>query len=474
MTNENEMWVAAFGPDATGATAEDRARTSKRSFVRSMDQLAEDHPLAKGRRLTAFEALTAYGMDNLLQVASEGSTLLAANPTAAGRVLRERRERLNLSARSVAARARLELRVVEQAELSARLPIREYERIARALGLDERFISFSAHAVGGDDLAVRLRAMGDERPRMTHSAVAAIAEAAWVAMTQIRLETDLGVRPPDTGLHVSSNYGHPGYPAYRHGYFLAGDARKKLALGEGPLPCALRTICEDRLGIPLVQAELGDAIAGATVEVAGRRAVVVNLAGRNADVYIRRSTIAHELGHLLYDSTARLDALRVDDYEELERPADQVTDYVEQRANAFSVEFIAPQCQVLECYRKASADPVGAVMDRFGVSFTVARYQIWNGHERKIPLESLTTKTCHPDPRFEAIEAFTAYYHPIKGLSVMRAGRFSAIVLRAAEDRILSWDSAAELLGCSELDVRQAAGAIRELFPTVFMGPAQR
>jgi histidine ammonia-lyase len=60
-------------------------------YVRSIDQLAKDSIKAKGRRLTAREALDAYGFEKLLEVASEGSALLAESIDAAGRVLKARR-----------------------------------------------------------------------------------------------------------------------------------------------------------------------------------------------------------------------------------------------------------------------------------------------------------------------------------------------------------------------------------------------
>jgi hypothetical protein len=376
---------------------------------------------------------------------------------------------LNLSTGQVAARTTLPLRVIEEAEKSRRLPIRDYERIARVLGLDERYISVRAEPdVANRELAVRLRRIGDNYPRMTALAVSAIAEAAWVAQTQVRLEEQLGIGPRDTGIEPSPNYGSSGYPPYKQGYFLAMDARERLGLGLGPLQKYLRELCEDVLGIPLIQAELGEHIAGVTVQAGVRRAIVVNVTGRNRHVYVRRSTIAHELGHLLYDIDAELRKLHVDDYDELEKLAEQLPDRVEQRANAFAIEFIAPQKAAVECYERATDDPVGSVMDTFGISYTAARYQLWNGLDRKIDLDDLVTERRRPEPSFESGEAYTADYHPIQGIAVPRAGRFSAVVLRAAENNIVSWQTAADYLDCKETQLRASTNGIRELFPSVF------
>ncbi|MHB8878319.1 MAG: helix-turn-helix domain-containing protein, partial [Myxococcaceae bacterium] len=214
------MLDAIFGR-VPGDTPEERASHSERIFVRSIDQLAEDSPSARGRRLTAREALEAYGLEKLAEAALEGSALLAASRDSLARVLRDRREQLGLDIRRVATRANVDVSVVEAAERSKRVSVRACEKIARSLGLDERFISVRAEPEGNNRVAVRLRTIGSENPRMTQAAVSAISEAAWVAMTQIRLEEALGLRPRPTGIEYSPNYGSPGFPAFEWGYTLA-------------------------------------------------------------------------------------------------------------------------------------------------------------------------------------------------------------------------------------------------------------
>ncbi|MDI7268800.1 MAG: XRE family transcriptional regulator [Myxococcota bacterium] len=466
--NELPSFEDALAGDAPDDVLWRAAARSDRLFVRGLDQIAEDGEEARGRKMTAIEALDAYGRQKLREVLAEGAALLCESPSSAGRVLFGRRDLLGLQIRHVASRAGVEPRVVEQAEQSKRLPIREYERIAQALGLDERYISFRSEPVGNERLAYRLRTVGDDLPRMTPSAVSAIAEAVWVATTQTRLESGLGMVVPQWEIQTSSNYGAPGYPAYMQGYYLAHDARKKLALGDGPLTRPLREICEDVLGIPLIQADMGEAIAGVTVQVGDRRAVVLNLSGRNRHVYVRRCTVAHEIGHILYDDDAYLNQLRVDEYDELESPPERLNDPVEQRANAFSVEFIAPKRAMVESFHRETDDPVGAAMDAYGISFTAARYQIWNGLDRSVSWDSLATRRREPDQRFEAGERFTVDFHPVRGIPASRAGRFSAVVLRAAEEGRVSWQTAAEYLRCSAEDLKAAADDTRALFPAVF------
>jgi Zn-dependent peptidase ImmA (M78 family)/transcriptional regulator with XRE-family HTH domain len=458
-----------FG-EGEGTTPEARARVSSRRFVRGLDELTFDEsPRAKGRRLTAREALDAYGFEVLSEVATEGSALLCESVDAVGRALRERRAQLDLPIRTIASETGLAPEVIEALEASKRRPIRDYERVARVLGLDERLLSFRSDPGGNREVAVRLRDMHDEKPVLTSSVVVSLAEAAWVAMTQVRLEVELGLPASSHAFEQESFYGSSQYPAYKVGYELADVFRDQLGLGEEPIP-SMRDLLERELRIPVVQADLGKRIAGATVESLGRRAIVVNLSGRNQNAFVRRSTLAHELCHLLFDPHQRLRSLRVDEYAELDQRDDQVVDPVEQRANAFAVQLLAPRGAALQLYDQSTEEPLWQVLDRFGISFTAARYQIWNGLERSVPLDSIYSQRSAPEADWEGREAYTTTFHPIRALAdhPSRAGRFSAVVLRAAEESVISWDTASEWLFCSEQDLQRAAPSIRELYADLF------
>ncbi|MDP3939738.1 MAG: ImmA/IrrE family metallo-endopeptidase [Deltaproteobacteria bacterium] len=466
MTEHSDRLIEiAFGSRA--ANAEAAAQASGRVYVRGLGQLAEDHPKATGRRLTALEALRTYGIEVLAEVGAEGYAKLARAAEVAGRVLKLRREQLGLDRRHVALRAGLPEDVVRAAEESRKLSIRSYERVARALGLDERYVSVRPEPEGNERIAVRLRTIGEADPRLGAGTVSALAEAAWVAMTQIRLEEELGLVPPRTGIEHSNNYGTPGFPAYQWGYQLAADARSKLGLGAGPI-LSMRSLAEERLGLPVIQAELGEAIAGVTIETVSRRAIVINLSGENRHVFVRRATVAHELGHLLYDPQRSLRDLRVDAYGDLDKPAEELPDPVEQRANAFAADFLVPQSEAVTVFRSAKTDGLGEVMYRFGVSFTAARYQIWNGIDRKGRLEDLRTERRAFPAEWEGRETYTVDYHPIPKLRPTRAGRFGAVAARAAEEGLISWDTAGEWLEVSADEVRRVVPQLRELFPAVW------
>jgi Zn-dependent peptidase ImmA (M78 family)/transcriptional regulator with XRE-family HTH domain len=487
-TVDRRLLDAVFGEDSTGATPEERAVTSKAIFVRSLDQLAFDTQAATGHKLTAWEALATYGWDVLAEVGGEGAALLCAGPRAAGNALRSRRESLGLDLRHVARRAGLNVKLVDMVERTdPSMPITVYEKIGRTLCLDERFLSVHHGPAGNEELVVRLRtASVEDNARLTPSVVSDLAEAAWVALTQYRLERQMGLSGSFARFNPSYNYGDPNYPAFRHGYYLAQQARSRLGLGNDSLKPSLREICENILGIPLIQAELGEQIAGATIQVtlgqifswseaeqSSVRAIIINLSGRNRNVFIRRSTLAHELGHLLYDPPGKLRQLRVDDYDALERDPYQVVDYVEQRANAFGVEFIAPQAAVVDQFRSSEAageNGVEAVVNKFGISYTAARYHIWNALDRDRPLDDLTAQLTRPSDEWQGKETYTADYHPISSLPPSRSGRFSAVVVQAAKKGAISWNTAAEYLMTSREDVKEQADAILDLFPGVEAG----
>ncbi|MFS8067828.1 MAG: ImmA/IrrE family metallo-endopeptidase [Byssovorax sp.] len=370
----------------------------------------------------------------MAEVATEGSALLCESVDAAGRVLRERRAQLDLPIRTIASETGLPPEVIEALEASRRRPVREYEKVARVLGLDERKLSFRSAPEGNQDVAVRLRDMHDTRPVLTSSVVISLAEAAWVAMTQLRLETELALPASRYRFQVDAFYGSSRHPAFKVGYELADSFRAELGLGEEPIS-SMRDLLERELHIPVIQADLGKRIAGATVESAGRRAIVVNLFGGNQNPFVRRSTLAHELCHLLFDPQQKLRSLRVDEYAELDEREDQRVDPVEQRANAFSVQLLAPQSSAHRLYETTADDQLSLVMDHFGVSFTAARYQIWNALKRAVPLDSIWANKPRPEADWEGREGYTTTYHPVRSLAdhPSRAGRFSAVVLRAAE-----------------------------------------
>jgi hypothetical protein len=189
--------------------------------------------------------------------------------------------------------------------------------------------------------------------------------------------------------------------------------------------------------------------------------------GQNENVWVRRMTIAHELGHLLWDPDPRLTKLRVDAYKDFEdRPFD-TSDPVEARANAFAVEFLAPQSVVRDLYQ-GTADRKQAVrdiMERFGISFTSAKYQIWNSVNRSISLADIRTDNVDPTQDWRGEETYTLDFFKPTSVPEMRTGYFAGLVGAAERRGFISTDSAAAFLGCTERDYSQHAETIGSLYP---------
>ena len=468
-----------FGPEAGGGSIEEVARRSSRKFVRSTGELAVYEPSRNptGHVFTAWEAYSAYGVEILEEALEYGSSILRCARDSTSDALRSRRQALNLSHEEVARAAALSSASVVQCAESApsQVPIRDIEQIAMVLGLDERWVAFRSDSGGDEGLAYRLRTLSAAGPRsavpLTSRTATLFAEAASIIRVQLRLQRWLGIETERESFAPSNDYGSPMTPAWRVGYRLAEDARRTLGLDESPI-ASMRALVEDRLGIPVVQVDLRQNIAGATVvtedEDGGEaRGVILNASGANANVWIRRATLAHELGHLLFDPNERLQNVRVDPYGQSEadpQSHELETDYVEQRANAFAIAFLAP----LEAVRRMVSSPpsnesVVDVMHTYGLSHTAARYHVRNAHfgEYDVPASGAGQV---PSDELTAAENLTLDYFPLQGTSIQRRGKFAALVTQAVEEGYISKDTASLYLQCSvgEFDDRYAT--LREIY----------
>jgi hypothetical protein len=224
---------------------------------------------------------------------------------------------------------------------------------------------------------------------------------------------------------------------------------------------------ESTLKVPLVLLSLPKQLAGATIAVGPARGIAVNVNGPNSNEWVRRATIAHELGHLLWDPDEKLESLIVDTFDEMEEQPPQLRhDYVEARANAFAIELLAPKDYAVELFRSKPDQESGIreVMEHFGVSFTSAKFQIWNALERSIPLESFSVSDVEPTDDWKGRESFTADFFRPKQVPLSRRGRFAWYVVRAMKQNLISDDSAALFLGCSKDELKENTNQILELY----------
>jgi Zn-dependent peptidase ImmA (M78 family)/transcriptional regulator with XRE-family HTH domain len=423
--------------------------------------------------MTAWEAYDAYGLEVIEEAKERGAAILLASPGAAERSIRARRDELGLTQTTVAGAAKVDLLDIERAETPGQqASIALLEKVAVVLGLDERLLAFDPTTGADYELAARLRTMhGNVGPgtEFDERTVVHLAEAGWVISTQDRLRDWL--LPPGSwpGFDQSADYGSREQPAWRVGYELASTARRRLGLGNEPI-ASLRKVVEETLGIPVVQIALPPAIAGATVAVKERRGVVLNTVGMHSNVWVRRFTLAHELGHLLFDPAQRLLSVRVDSFEALHLSPDQVRDEVEQRANAFAIAFLAPPDGVRgivgppETTRELTIDDLRKVITTYGISATAGRYHVENSYWRSHKIPNGRIEEWPADDQ-QAAEDWSLDYFIPRATPPSRRGRIAGLVVAAVDRGLISDDTATRYLSCSIEEYHNAAETIRELFP---------
>ena len=461
MTTTEDL-EAIFGAGSVGVTASERAASSSAVFVRSQFQIARDNPNAGGRRLNASEALRDHGLDALLEVATEGRSPIPFRHDEPAMTLHRRRIELEVEVEAIAKATRLEADIIQGAEtVGNRSQIRDLEIIARALGLDEVAIGRVEGAYGDRQLGVRLRKMhkGGESVRFSPTVVLGLSEASWIISQQIKLSNLLGEKFPARNLFVPSNDYR--YMAFDRGRELAEHTRRLLSLSDHDPINSLKNLAQRILGIPVIQMELPTAFAGATLANGLSRGIVVNEAGYNENVLVRRMTVAHELGHLLWDPDARLNRLAVDTYEAVETRTFG-SDAVEIRANAFAVNLLAPPAGVRSIMSRAESPIMGLseVMNVYRISATAAHWHIKNVTNQEVRLAGVRP----PSPSDEAIADENSnldYFRP-EQVPLSRRGRFAYLTARAQASNLISLDTAASFLRTTISDLEPYLASIRD------------
>lgn len=450
--NEKELSLV-FGEESSGETPEDRARTSNSRFIRSQLQLARYSEQASGRVFRAPEALKIFGWPSLLKVAQDGAAPLISSPQEPAATLKRRREELGLSHDDLKKKTKVASKIIKAAEVPGnRTPIRILENLAQALALDELVLGMIPDARRDENLGVRLREMANDRSQqMAFSAhtVLQFAEAAWVINRQVALQRDL----PETGVGARVSMPTPvsdySYPTYKVGYELARRTRHLLGIDEESPIESVRKVIEDRFNLPLIQEKMNSKLAGATLANGSMRGIVVNEAGANSNVWVRRMTLCHELGHLLWDPDDKLKKVTVDSYADLERSdRDQSRDRAETRANAFAVALLAPPPAV-ESIADRCGEPIEVVMEvmsKFGISATAAKHHVQN--VTGLDTTSISNRDLPaPEDHWVAMENLMLDFFPTNTVPLSRRGKFAWCVAKAYQLNQISLDSAISYLG---------------------------
>ena len=342
-----------FGSKAGGSLVE-CAKQSDRVFVRSQDHLAFDSSEATGQRLTAYETLRNFGEQRIAEILDYGSAILVSNPAGQlgeqpGKRIREWRETLGISRPDVAQRTGVSAKDISNLETgSSRIPVKSLTKICAALSLNEYRVGFEELSEKDRDRGYRFKQLKWDREhpgrQLRKRSAFSLLEDAWLISKQNDLRNMLGKKSGfQTAFKPDHVYGGYDLPAWKIGYELASKTREILGISPREPIANLRSLVEEKLQIPLIQDELSPKIAGATVQSGDDRGIVINIRGKNFNTWSGRLTIAHELGHLLWDPDQKLETLIVDQNERLSEAPWSTNNPVEQRANAFAIEFLAPQ-----------------------------------------------------------------------------------------------------------------------------------
>jgi Zn-dependent peptidase ImmA (M78 family) len=461
-----ELLDAVFGAESTGTTPEDRARTSRRQFVRSQHQLTEYQPGASGRILDATEALRLFGWSALAELADRPSSPLLTDPAQPYQAIERKLDELGVSLREAARKQGWTDDSIRRFQQRKQVPFRDLERLARGLDLeDEDQLGIKVDNTGDQQVAARLRTLRRTDPRrFSANTVLDLAESAWTIRKQMELAQMVDAPELDAVDRFcfcqSDDYGSQTTPTYVVGYRLAQEARQLLGIGEeAPIP-SMKELVEAELGIPVIQLDLYNDLAGATVASRGKRGIVVNLQGDNSDPLVRRMTVAHELGHFLWDPDHRLQRVVVDKYIDLTRNVVRSggsLEREERRANAFAIEFLAPRDAIVKLFHQSgnSAAGLANVIRRYGISRTAATMHLYNVSKGNIVFDHEQIDMIELAGEWEGAESLAVPVFSPKSVPVSRRGRFAGYVVKALDHRLISRDTAASLLGCNpaELDI---------------------
>jgi Zn-dependent peptidase ImmA (M78 family)/transcriptional regulator with XRE-family HTH domain len=361
-------------------------------------------------------------------------------PSAIGARIRAQREALGLSASAVAELSRVPVERLVALEEGAAPTVWELSSVAGALAVDPsslrtgeldndlRRSSARFRAPDGIDVLtphdMRLLARVAEAARIHAFLRAAVGER------RGRVEALRNVKALDST------------PAWSQGYVLGKLARERLAPRREAI-VSVQALLEEH-GVLVLFADLETvSIAGASLyEVDASPTIVLN---RRSDRVVsrlaRRSVLAHELCHLLHDSTKRQDLLTVVSREKSPTPS-------EQRANGFAPSFLAPKDWVAESRGASAREKVLQIARTWGLTFDGAAWHAKN-------LKQISAKTAEELPR-ENLDAAGFEPEILRtppsriGLSLdpsyLGESALGDLAIRAAEADRISAGRAAEIL----------------------------
>lgn len=277
---------------------------------------------------------------------------------------------LGMSPAFVAREARIAADRLAAIEAGAPPSVAEIERLADVYGLDADLLEDEPITVSRKDTvhALALRSEFRAVSALTkRRALAAASAARDVVELRALLHRGRGYdqllartrpRPPARDK-----------PPFAQGAHWAHEWRKLLKAGQAPIPSARDLVRSAFPEVAVLVTDLGDeTISGMSFAAPARGpAIVLNAQGKNTNPLVRRFSLLHELGHLLMDAQRGEPLAGISGF-----LSDHQLD-VEQRANAFAVRFLCPERELKSLARSEKRDPIGRLVERWGVHAAAAR-----------------------------------------------------------------------------------------------------
>lgn len=321
--------------------------------------------------------------------------------------LRELREHFGYRPGTVAHHSGIGPERLSELEAAAAPTVLEAEQLAELFGLDAD--ALCDRPIVQDDAMAVLTSL-DEYRQVSEAVRVRTVRAANTTRDLRALLDSLGQEDPRTPLDRLAREIRKGLDrsfeqlaAHRQGAQLAKRVRETLDLGQEPIRSVSGLVTEAFASVAVLYSELGDdGPAGLSFRDPLRGpAIVLNLQGKNRNVFARRFSLAHELCHLLFDFVGRPMAMISGYFTESQFD-------VERRANAFAVRLLCPE-PVLRRLESQHGDAVrvaSELMSQYGLPYGAVRLYIRNETQLEplpaSPSASITLQ--RPDHAWEAGE----------------------------------------------------------------------
>ncbi|MEO5347488.1 MAG: hypothetical protein H7834_14090 [Magnetococcus sp. YQC-9] len=497
----------------------------KRAFVRSQDEITFATGAAQGGRwMTGFEVWQlfenqAVASECLAEIEEFGSYVLTTNLAEPAASIKKQIDRLNISDEELAEKVLLSVEAIKTAkDPRQRLPIRILEKIAQEVNFDDRWLSLKNWESAGKRLndekfttrLLDIRSSADLQSTQADSerrkcTLQVLCRASWTTRREAKLEQWLNATTSRNyvrellQIDFDSEYGNSPEEAIQAGYRLANATRERLeSLNLLPQDrqkrIAMTRLVSRQLRIPLILLPFDDVnIAGAAIVTGedGERGIVINTNSANPlssaaageegsrSKWIRRFTIAHEFCHVTWDDDVHMNSIRNDrsssidsvyDKNELGRflvsKSSDVAEsdaWVELRANAFAIEFLAPRDGVVKTWldnaEQKPIDRLKEVVATFGVCAEAARNHIYNAlkEQEGVDLErvrseidatkNISEDDIQPNAFDEESPPWPFKDSELEKVPEARRGRFAWLVAQCYCNGLLSADSCRSYLG---------------------------